>query len=390
MSRPRWIFLGLSLSLLVPLVAGTLRASSAKDDPSSDSLFKYLSVFMDTFSRVRDSYVEPPNVDQLLSAALDGAAEALDPFSVYVPADAVTPYQQARTVGTRHSGLTVLKENGVMFIAGVLPDSPGAAAGVRVGDLLAEIDRVETRVMPLWKAQEAFAGAVGTELALKLIRLGEVKELRLKLATFSPAGVKKETVRGVGVVRVPTIGESTAEQVKRALSELAGAGIDKLVLDLRGSSVTQMRGAYDVAKLFSRGELGSLRRRGEVVTQFENSDPTVWSGKVVVLIDRTTLGGNELLASVLKQKIDAPLVGERSFGYAGEQTSIALSSGGRLFLTDAFYAGPDGKPLREKLAPDHRVDFIAEEEGKPPIDAILERGISVLLGEETPAAKAAA
>ena len=38
-------------------------------------------------------------------------------------------------------------------------------------------------------------------------------------------------------------------------------------------------------------------------------------------------------------------MGERTFGHAGRQGAAELSSGGRLLFTEAFYTGPDKKPL---------------------------------------------
>ena len=56
-------------------------------------------------------------------------------------------------------------------------------------------------------------------------------------------------------------------------------------------------------------------------------------------------------------------------------------SGGRLQITDAFYTGPDRKPLNSSLIPDVRVRPNLDEED-PSVDVVLERSLKVLLGEE--------
>ena len=76
----------------------------------------------------------------------------------------------------------------------------------------------------------------------------------------------------------------------------------------------------------------------------------------MILVDRGTLGAAEVFATVLRQKQKAELVGERTFGHAGRQGTAELSSGGRLLFTEAFYTGPDKKPLNEALKPDLLVD----------------------------------
>jgi C-terminal processing protease CtpA/Prc len=110
----------------------------------------------------------------------------------------------------------------------------------------------------------------------------------------------------------------------------------------------------------------------------------------VVLVDRGTLGAAEILATVLRQKIKADLVGERTFGYAGRQGMAELSTGGRLLYTEAFYTGPDKKPIREAIRPDLLVDERVRtylEKDVPMTELILRRGVQRLLGSEQEADK---
>jgi carboxyl-terminal processing protease len=119
----------------------------------------------------------------------------------------------------------------------------------------------------------------------------------------------------------------------------------------------------------------------------------VWKGsRLVVLVDRGTLGAAELLTTILAQKLHAEVVGERTFGYAGRLASADLSSGGRLISTDAFYAGPDRKPLDAALQPDVPVDERSrtfEDKDTPLDDLILKQGLRRLVAEPEAAKKAA-
>lgn len=389
MSRPRLLFLALSLLLVLPILAGTILAA-ASDEPGGDSLYKYLTVFTEVLTRVRESYVETSGAEDLLTGALDGTADALDPFSLYVPAEAVESFAAARAVGLGRSGLLLLKEHGVMYVAGVVPGSPAALAGIELGDIVAEINGESTRLMPLWKSQQILAGPPGSAVRAQLIRLGEMHDTTFPLAAFEPPAPRLETVDGAAVLRISSFGAATARAVEGALRQAAEAGRDRLLLDLRGTAGGEPEAAFDTARLFAEGELGTLKRRGAPVATFSGDGPPLFRGRLVVLTDRGTLGAAELLASVLRQKARAKLVGERTFGYAGRQASAELSTGGRLFYTDAFYAGPDGTLLRGSLLPDVRVDGrVGFGEETPERDLVLERGLSVLAEEEVPAKKAA-
>jgi carboxyl-terminal processing protease len=393
MNRSRVVFLLLSSLLVVPILAGTiLRASQDKEAAGEDSLYKYLSVFSEVLGLVRQAYVDEPDTAVLMSGALDGTTEALDAFSFYVPADEVAAYQEAQRVGMRHSGLALVKERGIAFVVAVENGSPAATAGVEVSDVVAKIDGRSTRVMPVWEIHERLARRPGTRMTMEVIRLSEPVELTLELKPFEPPPARIEQAAGspeVSILRIPSFDAETATEVRQALDRLRGrAGADRLLVDLRGVSSGNSEAAYATAELFATGDLGALAGRSGEVATFTGRRAPLWQGKTVVLVDRGTLGAAEIFAAVLRQKAGADLVGERTFGHAGRQGVAELSSGGRLFFTEAFYTGPDRKPINESIRPDLVVDERSRtflEKDVPIGELILKRGIDRLLGREEPA-----
>jgi carboxyl-terminal processing protease len=398
MTRSRLLFFLLSALVVIALLGGNLLGAAAGgDEGGDDSLYKHLSVFTEVLGLIRQAYVDEPNVDALMAGALDGTTDALDPFSIYVPATEVGPYVQAREIGNRLTGLTLLRERGVAYVVAVDPGSPAAEAGVEVSDLVAKIQGESTRTMPLWEVQEQLVGAPGTRIEMELIRMGESRQASLELRAFDPPPVSftdapggggagsadaaaseafpVESAEPVGLLRVARFEASTAAAVRKAL---AGAAGRDLLLDLRGVAGGDPTAAYAVAELFAKGELGGLTRKGARLESFAGEAEPVWRGHLVVLVSRGTLGAAEVLATVLRQKAGAELVGERTFGWAGRQDSVDIASGGRLFFTDAFYTGPDGSALKESLEPDHLVDASSRRFGdrdEPVGDLILERGL---------------
>jgi carboxyl-terminal processing protease len=388
MNRTRIVFFLGSAVVVLSLLSGSLLGAAGDRDSGDDSLYKHLSVFTEVLSLIRQAYVDPPDVEALMVGALDGTTDALDPFSLYVPESELEAYRLAREVGTRHSGLTVLKERGVAYVVAVDPGSPAAEVGIEAGDLVTEIDGRNTRVVPLWDVKEALAAAPGTAVRLELLRLGEPVSVELKLATFTPPAPALEERDGVAVLRVPSFLPETAAGVRDLLAGAAEAGHERLVLDLRGVAGGDPEVAYRIAELFAGGELGALTAKGKSLASFRGEAEPLWSGPLVVLVTRGTLGPAELLAEVLRQAAGAELVGERSFGWSGRQDWADLPSGGRLYFTDAFYAGPDGTPLAEGLEPDLRVDRTSFDQRERPLDElILDRGVERV--RELPAEPAA-
>jgi carboxyl-terminal processing protease len=437
MNRSRLLFLVCSSLLVLPMLMTLVLAADparrrgdlrkeAKEEDSFDTYFKYLKVFSEVLGLIRDTYVDEPNTDALMGGALEGVTDAMDPFSVYVPASAVPGYIKALATGKSLSGLALLKERGATLVMSVEKGSPADIAGLKVVDLVAKLDGNSTRTMPLWQMQEELAGTPGTKISLEVIRLGLPVQASFELKQFTPpavsvseagedgahpasaanpantpnpanpsniAGRKPSQEKTVTVLRIPSFTAETAAQVHGALGPRGQVGNGKLVVDLRGVSSGDPEAAYEVAKLFASGDLGALVRRKQELHSFDATGTPVWQGRLVVLVDRGTAGPAEVFASVVRQRVAAELVGERTLGYAGHQTTADLSTGSRLFFTDAFYTGPDKKPINESLKPDLLVSernrtFL--EKDLPMSELILRRGVHHLLDQHPEAAKKAA
>lgn len=394
MSRDRLLFMSVSLLTVSLLTAGTMLATNDRADDGSDSLYKYLSVFSEVLSLVQRAYVDEQQENALLAGAFEGTFDALDPFSLYVPPGEEEAYQRIQAVGERHSGLLVLKERGVAYVVSVAEGSPASEAGLEPGQIVSQVQGQETRTIALFEVHKALAGSVGEEVEIEIIdqaQGGEKRKVRFTLAEFAPPGIELRQEKGIPVLRLPHFEPEALNDVKASLETLVetpdalGESLhpDKMVLDLRGISGGDEEIAYGVAGLFASGELGALSGREGSLKEFRGEQEPLWQGRIAVLIDNSTQGAAEVLAAVVKQRLEAELVGERSFGHSGEMNLISLSNGASLQMTTSFYSGPDGEPIKESLLPDLRVYPDFEAETDPSRDPVLEAALEKLLAPET-------
>jgi len=394
MNRSRALFLACSLALLVPLVTGVLWSAADRGaEQGEDSLYKHLAIFSEVLGLIRNNYVDPAEIDRLLAGAMDGSTDALDAFSVYLPADAAERYARAVAAGTTRSGLTAVRDRGIAFVVAVEAESPAARAGFEAGDVLSRIGERSTRDMAAWELETLLAGEAGGKLVCEVIRRGDAKQLTLELAPFAAVAPRLEETSGLPLLRIARFDTTSAAAVRPLLAELAAKGGGRLLVDLRELAGGSAAAAYEVAGLFARGELGQLAARGTSRKSFASDAAPVWQGQIAVLVDSGTLGAAEILAVALRERAGAKLVGTRTFGWAGERELIELAGGGRLHLTTAFYTGPDGKPISAGIAPDLLVDELTRtfgERDKSLRELILDRGVRYLLGEPEAAAEQAA
>ena len=154
----------------------------------------------------------------------------------------------------------------------------------------------------------------------------------------------------IGYLRILSFQDSTLQDLDEKLESLSKAGIQALVLDLRGNPGGLVEVAVESAKRFlSSG----------VIATVENQDPkfsTVYQARgaasftlpMTVLVDGDTASAAEILAGALKENDRARLVGEPTYGKGCIQTLVKLPAAngvptGGLRITIARFFSPKGQ-----------------------------------------------
>ena len=318
-----------------------------------DKAYKSLTVFGEVLQKIQSDYVDEPNMHLVTAGSLHGLLESLDPESSYLTPREYTEYKQKQqNAGTGETGLSLSKRFGYVIVISVLPDSPAEKAGIHSGDIFESVGGFTTRDMSVGQALNLINGQVGSGVKVGVIRRGkadpdEVDIVREKLAT--PKTIVQKADPDILVLRLASLDSGRAEDVRNKLVDAEKQGIHKVVLDLRECGRGPVSEAVAVARLFvSSGTIATLR--GQTVSaQVLSAEPSkvVWKGPVSVLIDGTTSGAAEVLASAMVANHRGDVVGERTFGQASEQKLITMDDGSALFLTVANYYNASGKAILE-------------------------------------------
>jgi carboxyl-terminal processing protease len=334
-----------------------------------DKAYKSLTVYSEVLQKIQQDYVDEPNLHLVTTGSLHGLLESLDSQSSYLTPREYTEYKQkqAANVGG-DAGLTLSKRFGYVIVISVLPDSPGEKAGIHSGDILESVAGFTTRDMSVGQAMNFLRGQPGTGVKVGVIRRGkadpdEVDVVREKLGTAKAVSTRVEP--DILALRLPSLDPGRADEIRSRLVDAEKQGIHKVVLDLRNCGRGPVSEAISVAKLFvPSGTLSTLRGQ-TVSTQVFSAEPgkVVWKGPISLLIDPTTSGAAEVLASAMVANHRGDVVGERTFGLASEQKLITLDDGAALFLTVANYYNADGKSiLEEGVLPSEVVRATAEDD----------------------------
>jgi carboxyl-terminal processing protease len=320
--------------------------------------------------KIQQDYVDEPNMHTVTAGSLHGLLESLDPQSSYLTPREYEEYKaKLGNKGTGETGLALSKRYGYIIVLSVLPDSPGTKAGIRSGDIFESIGGFTTRDMSVGQALNLLNGQSGTGIKVAVIRRGtattpeEVDVVREKLT--NPRLIVQKADPDILVLRFPSLDAGRADEVRNRLLEAEKQGIHKVILDVRECGRGPVSEAISIARLFvPSGTLTTLRGQ-TVSTQVISAEPkqVIWKNPVSVLVDATTSGAAEVLASAIGANHRGDVVGERTFGLASEQKLITLDDGAALILTVANYYNPGGKSiLEEGVTPTEIVRAVAEDD----------------------------
>jgi carboxyl-terminal processing protease len=341
----------LSVSVVIFCYAGIGHVLGRTPD---DRAYRSLTVYGEVLQKIQSDYVDEPNMHLVTAGSLHGLLESLDPESSYLTPREYTEYKQKiQSASTGDTGLTLSKRFGYVIVISVLPDSPAEKAGIHSGDIFESVAGFTTRDMSVGQALNLLDGPVGSGVKVAVVRRGKAEPenvdiVREKL-TPSKIIVQKNDP-DILVLRLPSLEAGRAEEVRNKLVDAEKQGSRKLVLDLRECGRGPVSEGVAIARLLvPSGNLATLR--GQTVSaQVFAADPSkvVWKYPVSVLIDGTTSGAAEVLASAIVANHRGDVVGERTFGRASEQKLITMDDGSALILTVANYYNAGGKAILEE------------------------------------------
>ncbi|MGH6837949.1 MAG: S41 family peptidase [Methylocella sp.] len=357
-------FLGAGLATLATKTpvspAGTARAAA------SDT-YRNLNLFGDVFEKIRSDYVEKPDEQKLVEAAINGMLGSLDPHSSYMDAKSFRDMQVQTRGEFGGLGIEVTQEDGLIKVVTPIDDTPASRAGILSGDIISAIDGENVQGLSLNQAVDKMRGAPDTSVTLKILRGSnkDPQDIKLTRAVIQIKSVReRQEGDDIGYIRITQFNEQTFEGVRAAIqkfqNDIPAAKFKGYILDLRNNPGGLLDQSIAVVNCFlDRGEIVSTRGRNADETMRYNARPGDLSkGKpLVVLINGGSASASEIVAGALQDHKRATILGTRSFGKGSVQTIIPLGqNNGAVRLTTARYYTPSGRSIQAKgIDPDATV-----------------------------------
>lgn len=328
---------------------------------------KFIDIYEEVLSLNMTTLELPTGV--LIAHFVEAALSALDPYTIMVWPRQVQDFEKVMTNEFTGIGIEISKQKGLLTVMSLLPDTPAYNSGLDAGDVIEEVDGIETKEMTLSCAVKNITGPAGTEVTLTIGRAGEQERFDI---TITRARIIVPTIRGwqrteaghwlymiddrdkIGYVRVTSFSERTASDLERVLDELESKGLRGLILDLRFNTGGILNAAVEVADKFLReGMIVITRPKSWIASTYKSARRagTHPDYPLVVLINRYSASASEIVAGALADKTHnrAILVGERSHGKGSVQGIVQYPKvGAQLKYTMAYYHLPSGQRVESR------------------------------------------
>jgi carboxyl-terminal processing protease len=321
-----------------------------------EEVYKELDLFAEGLAIVEDKFVEKKSFKDLIYGAMEGLLSSLDAYSEFLTPDEYKELLVETEGKFGGLGIEITIKDGLLTIVSPIEDTPAWRAGLKAGDIIVKIDGELTKGITLNQAVKKLRGKPGTKVTITVLR---EKDKRIEDITITRGIIKIKDIKrsliledGIGYVRIAEFRENTAQDLKKALKDLEKKGLKGLIIDVRNNPGGLLSSAIEVANLFlENGKVIVSTKSRTEEERIYKSFPTL--GKyvnipLVVLINKGSASGSEILAASLRENKRAILLGEPTFGKASVQTIVPLSDGSALRITTARYYTPSGRSIQEK------------------------------------------
>jgi carboxyl-terminal processing protease len=372
--------LGLAAGIAVSL---HFAAIADKDTVATPLPVEELRAFSEVFGRIKSDYVEPVTDKKLITEAITGMLNGLDPHSAYLDAESFKELQDGTHGEFGGLGIEVGMEDGLVKVISPIEDTPAFHAGIKSGDLIIKLDDTLVKGLTLNDAVKRMRGKPGSKIVLTIIRKDAPKPLTISLvrAVIKVQSVKSKLVEsGYGFIRITQFQEQTSENLATALVNLVKQNegpLNGLVLDLRNDPGGLLTGAVGVSSAFlakdalvvyTEGRTNDAKMRltaspanylrGHGQDDFLKKIPeSIKTVPLVVLVNSGSASASEIVAGALQDHKRAVIMGTQTFGKGSVQTILPLGNNTAIKLTTARYFTPGGRSIQAKgIVPDILVE----------------------------------
>lgn len=299
--------------------------------------------------------------DEVFETFMNAFARTLDPHSSYLSPRQSEEQRIQMSLSYQGIGASLQLDDDVVKIQGIIPGGPAAIDGrLKANDRITGVgqgtegEMVDVVGWQLDDVVQLIRGPQGTTVRLQVLPASAPPGSHEQVLSLVRDKVKleeqaaKSEIRSIerngeelrlGIITLPSFYQdfdarsrgdddfrSTTRDVRRLLDELEAEGIEGLVIDLRGNGGGLLTEATSLTGLFvDGGPIVQLRDTNGRVEVLPDPVPSVvYSGPLVVLVDRFSASASEIFSAAIQDYRRGIIIGQQTFGKGTVQNLYPL------------------------------------------------------------------
>ena len=299
-------------------------------------------------------YVDEVDIDDVLTGAIEGMLDKLDPHSSYIPAEDKEQVDDVFRGDFEGIGIEFSIIDGYITVISPIPDTPSDRAGIISGDQIIKIDGNSAYKITQKEVFNTLRGPKGSKVVVTIARKGmkETFETTLIRDKIPIRSIASSFIidDNIGYIKITRFAGTTMDELNDAIKNLKNNGMQELILDFRNNPGGLLDQAVKMADLFISSNDTIVYTRGRI-----GGSNSTYVGRnrhddlglpLVVLINKGSASASEIVSGAFQDLDRAIVVGERSFGKGLVQRQYDLDDGSAARITIAKYYTPSGRLIQ--------------------------------------------
>jgi len=250
------------------------------------------------------------------------------------------------------------REDGMIQIISPIEGGPAEAAGILAGDIILAVDGESIEGLELLEAVSKIRGPKGSIVSLTVKHIVQLEttiiDVSRDVIALPSVLLRSDPGDDITHIRITEFKGDTPMRLSEILNAELEAGSKSLILDLRSNPGGYLQQVFDIANMFlDDGIILLEERQNENVTWRASGGGFASNLPMVVLVNKYSASGSEILMGAFQDNDRATVIGEQTFGKGTVNVFRKLSNGGGLYMSVGRWYTPNKRPIEgEGLTPD--------------------------------------